>query len=296
MAPRPPTRSLLVGVLVSLRPRQWTKNALVFAAPAAAGVLFEWPVLWRVVAAFAVFCAAASAVYLVNDVADAEADRQHPRKRSRPVAAGALPVPVAVAAAVVLATGSIVGGLLITPMLAGIVATYLVVSLSYSAGLKHVAVVDLLLVGSGFVLRAWAGAAAADIPVSPLFVTVMAFGALAMAAGKRSSELARAGDGAAGSRRVLASYTPGFLVQVETIAVGGALVGYLLWAFDVSEQAGGSPWVELSVVPFALALLRYLLSVSMGEAEAPEEALFADRVLAAAAVVWAGLFVAGVRG
>jgi decaprenyl-phosphate phosphoribosyltransferase len=248
----------------------------------------------RVAAIFVVFCLASSAVYLLNDVIDVEADRLHPRKRFRPIAAGIVPKGLAIGTAIVLAVVSITAGLLVEPLAGGLVAVYLAISVAYCLGLKNIAVLDLLNVAAGFVLRAGAGAAALTIPVSSLFLTVMAFGALAMAAGKRSSELAAAAGSHPSTRPVLASYTPSFLLQIEAIAIGGALIGYMLWAFEVSEEVGRSPFVDLSVIPFALALLRYLLLVSRGEAEAPEEAIRSDRILAIAGAIWAALFLAGV--
>lgn len=279
---------MVAGLISSLRLRQWMKNLLVLAAPAAAGVLdARWP---SVLAATVVFCAASSAVYLANDVADAAADRTHPVKSGRPVASGALPAPVALVASAVLAAVALVGAALVDAGAAWIVGAYLAVHAAYSLGAKHVAVLDVMMVASGFVLRAAAGAAAADVPVSSWFMAVVAFAALAVAAGKRASELARAGDA---GRSVLRDYTPGFLAQVQTLGAGGALVAYVLWAFELSG-GDGSLVVELSVVPFALALLRYLLLSAHGRTEAPEEAILSDRVLAAAGAAWALLFAVGI--
>jgi decaprenyl-phosphate phosphoribosyltransferase len=279
---------MVAGLFASLRLRQWLKNLLVLAAPAAAGVLdSRWP---AVVAATAVFCAASSAVYLANDVADAAVDRAHPAKSKRPVASGVLPVSVALVASFLLAAAALVGAALIDSGAAWIIFAYLVVHAAYSLGAKHVAVLDVMMVASGFVLRAAAGAAAADVPVSSWFIAVVAFAALAVAAGKRASELVRAGDG---GRAVLRDYTPGFLAQVQTLGAGGALVAYVLWAFELSG-GDGSLAIELSVVPFALALLRYLLLSAHGRTEAPEDVIFSDRVLAAAGVVWVVLFAVGI--
>jgi decaprenyl-phosphate phosphoribosyltransferase len=282
------------GLLRAMRPHQWPKNLLVAAAPAAAGELLNLADALTVGAMFVVFCLASSAVYLVNDVIDADVDRLHPRKRFRPIAAGVVPKRLAIVTAVVLGIVSLAAAVLIEPLAGAIVAAYLAISVAYCLGLKDIAVLDLLNVASGFVLRAGAGAAAIAIPVSSLFLTVMAFGALAMAAGKRSSELAASAGAHPSTRPVLASYTPSFLLQVEAIAIGGALIGYMLWAFEVSNGTGRSPFVDLSVVPFALALLRYLLLVSRGEAEAPEEAILSDRILAIAGGLWAVLFLIGV--
>lgn len=290
----PRSASLPAGLVRSARPRQWSKNVLVFAAPAAAGVLVDASVVVDVVLAFVVFCAVASGVYLVNDVVDVEADRTHPRKCHRPIAAGIVSPTQGAVTAAALVAGGVLLAFAVRPLLALLTVVYVAVSVAYSWGLKHIEVVDLIAIASGFVLRAAAGAAAAEVPVSSWFLTVTAFGALAIAAGKRSSELHRAGEGAGSSRRVLEGYSAEYLHQVETIAVGGTLVGYALWAFEQAELERSAGWLELSVVPFAAALLRYLLLMTRGEAEAPEEALFSDRVLAAMGVIWAVVFVVGV--
>jgi len=279
---------MVVGLLASLRPRQWIKNLLVLAAPVAAGAL---DARWQsVLATVAVFCAASSAVYLVNDVADVSVDRAHPSKSSRPIASGAVSTSVALSVSAVLAVSALAVATVIGVRAVLIVGVYLAVNAAYSVGAKHVAVLDVMIVASGFVLRAAIGAAAADVPASSWFIAVVAFAALAVAAGKRSSELSRAGDD---GRAVLREYTSGFLVQVQTLGVGGALVAYVLWAFELSD-ANGSLAVELSAVPFALALLRYLLLSSHGRTEAPEEAILSDRVLTAAGCAWFALFAVGI--
>lgn len=288
-------RSVPGGLLASMRPKQWIKNALVFAAPAAAGVLGQASVAVAVVTTFVAYCAVASGLYLINDVVDVESDRAHPRKHRRPLAAGDISTRQALTAAAVLLAGGLGLAVVVRPLVALLMLTYIVVTLAYSRRLKHVEVVDLLAIASGFVLRAGAGAAAAEVPVSSWFLTVTAFGALAMAAGKRSSELRRAGELAGASRPVLAGYSTEYLHQVQTIAVGGALLGYALWAFEQAGDNGSGGWLELSVVPFAGALLRYLLIMNRGQAEAPEEALFSDRVLAVMGLVWAALFGIGVE-
>lgn len=291
-----PGRSLPVALLVAMRPKQWVKNGLVLAAPTAAGVITEGAVLVEVLATLVAFCAVASGLYLINDVGDVESDRTHPRKHRRPVAAGDLSSTQALTAAAVLLAGGLAVSLAVRPLVAALVLAYVAVTTLYSWRLKHVEVIDLLAIASGFVLRAGAGAAAAEVPVSSWFLTVTAFGALAMAAGKRSSELHRAGADAGLSRPVLAAYSTEYLHQVQTIAVGGALLGYALWAFEESrlEDPTSGWWLELSVAPFAAALLRYLLLMSRGRAEAPEDALFADRTLAVVGLVWAVLFATGV--
>ncbi len=181
--------SLAVGALRSLRPKQWLKNVLVFAAPVAAGMIDERTTLLHTIAAFACFCAAASATYLLNDAVDVEADRRHPVKRHRPIAAGSLPVGVAFAmAAVLLVVG--VGGAFLTARDFGItVVGYLALTTAYTTKLKHIPVLDIVAVAAGFVLRAIGGATATGIPISEWFFIVTSFGALFMVAGKRHGEL-----------------------------------------------------------------------------------------------------------
>ncbi len=283
----------LAAFVGALRPLHWIKNALVFAAPTAAGSILDPNIAGRVGISFGAFCAIASAVYLANDVADVEADRVHPKKRFRPIAARQISIGLALTAAAVLTIVGLWLGWSINAGVFGLLLTYLFVSLAYSAGLKRVAVVELLLVASGFVIRAGVGASAAAVPISTHFLTVTAFGALAVIAGKRGSELARGGS--SHSRSVLAAYSVSFLGQVRTIAAGGTLIAYSLWAFEQAAiRPSSSPWLALSVVPFVLALLRYLLAADHGRGEAPEALLFQDRVITLAALSWCVLFLVGV--
>lgn len=175
----PPT-SLAAGIVKAVRPRQWVKNVLVLAAPVAAGTATESDVLLPVALAFVVFCMAASGIYLVNDAMDVEADRAHPTKRFRPIAAGVLPVNLAFGMAVVLLGGSIALSFLANWQLAVVMAVYIGIQLAYCFGLKHQAVLDICIVSSGFLLRAIAGGVAAEIALSQWFLLVMAFGSLFM--------------------------------------------------------------------------------------------------------------------
>ncbi len=286
-------RPVPLALLHAMRPRQWVKNLLVFAAPAAAGVIFHLDVFGRCTAAFAVFVAASAATYLVNDVRDADGDRRHPEKRRRPIAAGEVSVRVAAIAAAALLAGSIVGAMLLSGAeLTEIVGAYVVISLAYSFGLKQVPVVEMACVASGFVLRAVAGGVAAHVPLSPWFLIVTSFASLFIVGGKRSSEHDVLGDDRAVHRSALGEYPPGFLRTVRTLAASVAVTAYCLWAFDrynhlsLAERGGHLVWFELSIIPFVLAVLAVELAVERGRGGAPEELALKDRTLQALGVAW----------
>lgn len=293
-------RSLPVAAVVALRPRQWAKNVLVFAAPLAAGELFVPDVFWPSIGAFVAFCLISSATYLINDIRDAANDREHPTKYRRPIAAGELPVSIAVTLAVVLAAIALVGSYFIAPALAGVILAYAVFTLAYSLALKHEPVIELALLSMGFLLRAVAGGAASDLPISQWFLIVAGFGSLFMAAGKRYSELKREESaGVAKSemrRQALAGYTLGYLRFVWSVAAAVAIMGYALWAFDVAQTPSSLPWAEWSVVPFVLAILRYGVVIDKGDAEAPEDAVLGDKVLMLLGLAWLVLFGLGASG
>jgi decaprenyl-phosphate phosphoribosyltransferase len=286
------TMSTPVALVRALRPRQWVKNVLVFAAPAAAGMLTEGEVLVRALVAFAVFCAAASATYLVNDVLDVERDRRHPTKQHRPIAARQLSEPVALVAAVALAVAAVAVAFVEGTPLGLTVLAYLGLTTAYTVWLKHIAVLDILAVASGFVLRAVAGGAATDVPISEWFFIVASAGALFMVAGKRASEVAALGEDAAAARPILDEYSPSFLVYLRSVASGVVLVSYCLWAFNSVRVAdgGGEIWFQLSILPFAAAILRYGLLIDQGAASEPERLVLSDRVLLGAGAVWAIIY------
>ncbi len=291
-------RPLALAALVALRPRQWVKNLLVLAVPIAAGQLLQHDILDDTLLAFACFCGAASATYLLNDVLDRDADRAHPTKRNRPIAAGELPVWLACAMAIVLGAGSLVVAAVSTyPALFFTLLAYLVATQSYSLGLKHEPVIELTLIALGFVLRAIAGGTASGIPISPWFLTVAAFGSLFMAAGKRYSELVSLGEDASSTRRALTSYTPTYLRFVWGLAAAVLLTAYCLWAFQVGVRDRGTlPFAAWSVVPFVVAVLRYGLDIDRGGAGAPEDVALHDRVLLGLALAWLVLFGLGALG
>jgi len=275
-----------------MRPKQWTKNLLVVAAPLAAGQITDAGVLWPTLVAFVAFCLASSAIYLVNDCADRDADRLHPRKRHRPIAAGELSVPAALAAATVLGAVSTAAGFLTTWQLGTLLVAYLATQVLYSWQLKNEPVLDLTMVTGGFLMRAVAGGLAAGLPISDWFLLVAGFGSLFMVAGKRYSELHTLGS-EAGTRRSLVRYTDTYLRFVWSIAAAATITAYCLWAF---ENAGTSsvPWHTFSIVPFVVGLLRYAVDIDAGEAAEPEDIVWGDRLLQGVGVIWLVLLVLGV--
>jgi len=284
------------ALLKEARPKQWAKNVLVFAAPGAAGVLDNGSSMGRAALMFAAFCLASSGTYFWNDLHDREADRQHPTKRNRPIASGAL----SVSAASVVGTVLLVVGIGLSFLLgwqSGLVAVgYVALTTCYSMFLKHVAVVDLVAIAGGFVLRAVAGAVAADVRMSSWFVLCTSFGSLFIVTGKRYAELRELGDDAAATvRATLEEYTLGFLRIVLSVAVGATLVTYCIWAFETKEISGSDwPFYELSIVPMGAALLRYTLVLEQGHGAAPEEILTSDRVILLLGAVWMVVFGLGV--
>ena len=289
-------QSQLAGLLRSARPLQWAKNLLVFAAPGAAGVLDNWPELGHALLAFVAFCLTASGVYLWNDSLDVEADRRHPTKRFRPIAAGIITIRNGqLVGSVLLAAGCGVAGLTGRWQTVGILATYVVTTILYSVWLKHVAVVDLVVVASGFVLRAAAGAVAVDVEMSKWFVLCTVFGSLFIVSGKRYAELREMGADAGDVRPTLAAYTPGYLRVVLTMSCSAAVISYCQWAFETKELANSDlPFYELSIVPMLTALLRYALVLEDGHGAAPEEVFANDRVLQLLGLAWVVLFGLGV--
>ncbi|HMZ14096.1 MAG TPA: decaprenyl-phosphate phosphoribosyltransferase [Mycobacterium sp.] len=291
-----PPANLFAGIVKAIRPRQWVKNLLVLAAPVAAlggSVTYDYrDVALKVAIAFIVFSLAASSIYLVNDARDVEADRAHPTKRFRPIAAGVLPVGLAYGIAVALGVASLAISWWLTPQLAVVMAVYLGVQLAYCFGLKHQAVLDICIVSSGFLLRAIAGGVAAGIPLSQWFLLVMAFGSLFMAAGKRYAELQLAERTGAKIRRSLESYTSTYLRFVWTLSATAVVLCYGLWAFE-RDGATGS-WFVISMIPFTIAILRYAVDVDGGMAGEPEEIALRDRVLQLLALAWIGSVVAAV--
>ncbi|MFL6026051.1 MAG: decaprenyl-phosphate phosphoribosyltransferase [Friedmanniella sp.] len=270
----------------AMRPRQWVKNVLVFTAPLAAGRLFVPTVLLHTLLAFVAFSLISATVYLINDVRDVAEDRLHPRKRFRPIASGELSPPAALLLAAVTGVLGFALGFATAWELGLTLTVYLALQVLYSTFLKHLPVVDLAIVSSGFLLRAIAGGVASEIPLSQWFLLVAAFGSFFMIAGKRYSELKSVGADA-GTRRSLLRYSESYLRFAWMLAAVMVLISYSLWAFEY-RGAGpfGLPWTAISIAPFTLGLLQYALEVDTGNAGEPEDVVLHDRVLQAIGLVW----------
>jgi decaprenyl-phosphate phosphoribosyltransferase len=276
----------LPAPLRAMRPRQWVKNLLVVLAPLAAGRLFEPAVLGGVALAFVAFCLVSSAVYLLNDIRDVDEDRLHPRKRFRPIAAGELAVPVATGMAIVLGVGGLALGFWVDRGLGITLAVYVAIQVLYSTVLKHLPVIDLAVVSSGFLLRAIAGGVAVGVPLSQWFLLVASFGSLFMVAGKRYSELMSVGA-EAGTRKSLDRYSMSYLRFVWILAAVLVVSSYSLWAFENRfNPLLGVPWTAISIAPFTLGMLQYALEVDAGQAGEPEDVVLHDHVLQGLGVIW----------
>ncbi|HJP76746.1 MAG TPA: decaprenyl-phosphate phosphoribosyltransferase [Pseudonocardiaceae bacterium] len=276
------------GLIRTARPKQWAKNVLVLAAPFAAGKITHLPVLGAAGIAFLVFCLAASSIYLINDAKDVEADRAHPTKRNRPIAAGIVPVPAAYALSGVLMLASIGLSFVDNWQLAVVIGVYIAVQLGYCFGLKHERVIDLVIVASGFLLRAIAGGVAANTPPSQWFLLVTAFGSLFMVSGKRYAEIRLFERTGAEIRASLRKYSASYLRFVWATSVAIVITTYSLWAFDdLRVVSGHSVWSTISIVPFVIALLRYAGDVDSGDGGAPDEIVLRDRILQLLGLAWA---------
>lgn len=291
-----PPKNLVAGVIKAIRPKQWVKNLLVLAAPIAAlgaEVPYDYDEMAiNILIAFVSFSLAASCIYLVNDSRDVEADRAHPTKRFRPIAAGVVPEWLAYTLAVVLGLSSLGISLLASVNLTIVIAVYIAMQLAYCFGLKHQAVLDICIVSSAYLIRAIAGGAAAGIPLSQWFLLVMTFGSLFMVAGKRYAELQLAERTGAKIRKSLESYTASYLRFVWTVAATAMVVCYSLWAFE--RDGANASWYAVTIIPITIAILRYAVDVDGGLAGEPEEIALKDRVLQLLLLTWIGTIGAAV--
>lgn len=291
---QPPQRGPLRAMLVTARPKQWLKNLLVIAAPGAAGALGRDDVLGRVALAFAAFCLLASGIYAINDVRDLAEDRLHPRKRRRPIAAGQLSPAAGAWLGVALIALGLAACAWLSWLLAIVAAGYVLLTLSYTLLWREVLFLDVLAIAGGFLLRAIAGGAAAPVTLSRWFLLVISFAAMLVAAGKRWAELQRTLASGSLRRRVLERYSERRLLVLLVIGGVGALVSYCMWTLEL-PTVDGFPWRPLTIVPFALCLVRYGMLVRAGEGETPEELILSDRALLVAAASWLALFALGVN-
>ncbi|HEX8975836.1 MAG TPA: decaprenyl-phosphate phosphoribosyltransferase [Solirubrobacteraceae bacterium] len=274
----------------AIRVRQWPKNLLVFGAPAAAGALTQVRVLERAGLMALAFCLLSSGAYLLNDLHDVREDRNHPVKRHRPIASGAIAAGAArLVALLALAAGLGLAGSLGVAGLA-IAGGYAGLNFAYTGWLRRVAVADIAAIAAAFVIRAAAGGVAAGVPISRWLFVVVSFSALFVAAGKRYSDWLD--PASRGSRRVLSDYNPDFLRLILAASSAVALGAYCLWAFQPGPP-GAVVWREATIAPFTLALLRYGLLVTGGRGGAPEEIMLTDRFIQCAGLVWLLTFALG---
>ena len=284
-----PGRSLAFQILLSLRPEQWTKNLLVFAGLLFGLKLLDAGAVLHASAAFVVFCALSGVVYIVNDIADQESDRRHPLKSHRPIASGALPVPVAIGSAVVLGAGGLAAAYAIGPAFAAVAVCYLVLQTLYSFVLKHIVIIDVLTLATGFVLRAAGGAVAINVEISHWLLVCTILGALFIALAKRRHEIVLLAAGAADHRPILGKYSVYLLDQLIGVVTASTLISYIFYAISPETQAKfGTAWLGLTI-PFPLyGIFRYLYLVHQREGGgSPADLFLTDRPLLACVALWA---------
>ncbi len=278
---------MFAALVKEARPNQWMKNVLVFAAPGALGVLNEWEPLWKATVIFVAFCMTASGTYYWNDIKDVAQDRLHPKKKFRPIASGAIPLSVAKLVGTTLLVGGPVVALSVRWEAGVIVGLYAVLTILYSTRLKHVALLDLAIVASGFVLRAMSGAAGTETPMSNWFVLCTTFGSFFIVTGKRFAELVEMGEDAGSTRASLRSYTVPYLRQLLVVSCTATVVTYCMWAFENATKVDEIiPLHGLSIVPMVLALFRYLMVLENGGGGAPEDVFLRDRMIQMYGAAW----------
>ena len=278
---------MLRALFKTMRPRHWTKNAFLFAALVFDGKLFHLPDFLRTLAGFGLFCLISSAVYIFNDLLDVEADRQHPVKKNRPIAKGQLPVPVALAAGATLGLLAIVLGYLLAWQFALTILVYFAMMLTYSKWLKHLPILDVLILAAGFVLRVHAGTTLITVErFSPWLYVLMTLLALYLGFGKRRAELALLADEATNHRKVLDGYTIPLLDQFITIVSGTTIVAYSLYTFFRPETPGNH--ALMLTIPFVIyAIFRYLYLIQVKQIGGePEEILLSDRPFQLSIFLW----------
>ena len=267
-------------ILKALRPKQWIKNLLVFAPLIFSREFLNPDSVKLAATVFGIFCATASGIYLLNDVLDRTADRQHPLKKERAVASGKLPAKAAIIASVILLAGGLLLSTQINAVLTGIVGGYIVLQIGYSIFLKHLAIIDLLVISTGFILRIFAGGVAIGVAISSWLLAITFLLALLLAAGKRLREIETAGKS---SRKVLANYSPRFLQTTIQILLPAILVSYLFYSFQASE----SPHFIFTVPIVVYGLLRYLFLIDKKSAnENPTDLLLEDKPLFVSVIFW----------
>ena len=284
-----PGRPLAVNLLLSLRPGQWTKNLLIFAGLLFGKRLFEASAVGDALLAFAVFCGLSGVVYLINDIADRETDRNHPLKSRRPIASGALPVGAAVTAAVVIGAASLGAATMLGRWFTGVALGYVALQALYSGPLKHIVIIDVLTLSIGFVLRAVAGAVAVNVEISHWLLVCTILLALFIALAKRRHEIVLLAEGAVTHRPILGEYSPYLLDQMIAVVTASTLIAYIFYTVSPeTQQKFGTAWLGLTI-PFPLyGIFRYLYLVHRREGGgSPADLLLTDRPLLLCVALWA---------
>ena len=278
-----------MALIEAMRPGQWTKNLFVFAGVIFARKLDEPAAVIESIAAFGLFCLLSSAVYLINDVVDAEKDRAHPTKRTRPIASHRLSIPVATAAAVGLAVFSIGASFALTPTFAALALVYLALNLAYSFRLKHIVILDVLCIAMCFVLRAAAGAAAISVLISHWLLICTVLIALFIALSKRRHELVLLSDNASNHRASLGEYSPYLLDQMIAVVTASTLMAYILYTVDARTVSQFGSDRLAYTIPFVIfGILRYLYLIHQkGEGGNPDRIIVSDRQFLVNIVRWA---------
>ena len=273
--------------LRTMRPKQWIKNGVIFAALVFDEKLLTWQYLWPTVAGFALFCLVSGVVYTVNDVVDVEKDRQHPKKRYRPLANGELSLKLALTLAIGIALASLVFAVLLNPVFAVILAGYLVLQMAYSFYLKHIVLLDVMAIAAGFVLRVAAGIPLVDAErFSPWLFICMTLLSLFLGLGKRRGELVLLGSEATNHRASLEDYNLALLDQLISIVTASMILAYALYTFSAPNLPTGH-WMMLTI-PFVIyGVFRYLYLIHVrGTTLAPDEVVLTDRPLQVDFILW----------
>lgn len=283
---------IIKNLIIAMRPKQWTKNLLLFAGIIFSGNLSRDILLLKSISGFIIFCLLSGSVYLINDIHDMESDKNHPRKKKRPIASGALPVPAAITATIIFTLISFVASFFINVYFGICAIIYFVMIFSYSVFLKHVVIIDIMLLALGFVIRAIAGIQAIRVPdmeikMTPWFIICTMFLALFIGICKRRHEIVLLNDDASSHRPVLDEYSTAFLDQMVAVTTSATVISYALWT-SLSEISGKHQNWLVYTLPFVIyGIFRYLyITYKREEGGAPEETLLKDKLLLGNIFLW----------
>ncbi len=278
---------MLLNILETMRPKQWTKNVFVFAALLFDKKLFYTDYATRVLAAFILFCTMSGAVYIINDIVDREKDKLHPKKKHRPIASGRLPLSTAEGVALVLVIASVLLGYVVSQNLAVILGTYLILNLAYSFSLKHLVIIDVMTIAAGFVLRVAAGTVVFPVQrFSPWLYVCTTLLALFLALSKRRQEIVLLADGANSHRRILDEYNLYFLDEMLSLVSSTTLIAYALYTFS-APNLPGNHLMMLTIAFVLYGLFRYMYLIHVRKETAPpDEVLLKDKPLLLDVVLW----------